>query len=422
MSFFSRFLGGFGVNHEGITANDNEPPPPPGTVSEPSWNPGDPNGVEFEPSEVEARSFGAVLPSPWSGWPAEWNVPSWDFGSKFNELVDIAWTCLDLNASVLSTMPLYRTRNGQVADALPWMSNPDTRLYASWNEFAKQLFWDYMTGEAFVLATDFYSDGTPSRFRVMPPWSVNVELQGGQRVYNIGAADVTNEILHIRYKSSTDCARGIGPLESAGGRMLTAGVLASYVRDLARTGGVPDYTLETDEELSTDDAQDLMHQWVASRVANAPSPPVLDRNVQLKTHMSMSPKDMAMLEVSQFTEARIAVLIGVPPFLVGLPAAGDSLTYSNVSSLFDFHDRASLRPKATSVMAALTNWVLPRGHALELNRDEYSRPAFNERVEAYERLVGMGVMSVDEVRQMERLTGEAPTTAPSALTGGAANE
>ena len=31
-----------------------------------------------------------------------------------------------------------------------------------------------------------------------------------------------------------------------------------------------------------------------------------------------------MLEIAQFTEARIAVLLGVPPFLVGLPSGGST--------------------------------------------------------------------------------------------------
>ena len=75
----------------------------------------------------------------------------------------------------------------------------------------------------------------------------------------------------------------------------------------------------------------------------------------------------------------------------------DSLTYSNITSLFDFHDRASLRPKATDVMAALSWWALPRGQAAELNRDEYTRPAFNERADAG-KLTTAGIVSADEVR------------------------
>ena len=130
--------------------------------------------------------------------------------------------------------------------------------------------------------------------------------------------------------------------------------------------------------------------------------------------MTMSPKDMAMLEIAQFTEARIAVLLGVPPYLMALPSGGDSMTYSNVSSLFDFHDRSSLRPKAAAVMAALSDWALPGPQKAELNRDEYSRPAFNERAVAWVQLVGAGIMSVDEVRAAERLEGEAPA-APAAL-------
>ena len=63
---------------------------------------------------------------------------------------------------------------------------------------------------------------------------------------------------------------------------------------------------------------------------------------------------MALLELAQFTDARIAVLLGVPPFLVGLPTGGDSLTYSTTVQLLDYHWRAGLRPKATAVMAGLS--------------------------------------------------------------------
>lgn len=418
MGFWTDLLA-WGRSPAGITPNAN-----PGTsVGEPDWNPGDPDGVDLTSFEepVEARSLPRVLPSPWSGWPAEWNVPNWDFGSKLNELVDVAWTCLDLNASVLSSMPVYRTRSGAVIEPTTWMANPDPMVYTSWHEFAKQLFWDYQTGEAFVMSMARFSDGFPMVFRVVPPWLMHVEVKGGAREYRLGGPAgpvVTDDILHIRYKSTTDGARGIGPLESAGARMLTAGVLAKYVREVVSTGGVPHYWLQTDQELDEDEAQDLLQQWVASRATNLGAPPVFDNGVSLGSTQAMSPKDMAMLEISQFTEARIAVMLGVPPVLVGLPS-GDSMTYSNVTSLFDFHDRASLRTKASPVMAALSGWSLPRGQMAELNRDEYTRPAFNERAEAWVKLVEAGIVSVDEVRTAERFTGEAPTTAPmTALTGG----
>jgi phage portal protein BeeE len=77
------------------------------------------------------------------------------------------------------------------------------------------------------------------------------------------------------------------------------------------------------------------------------------------------------------------------------------------------------------VMSALSGWALPRGQSVELNRDEYSRPALKERAEAYEKLVALGALSSQEVRVMERLIdADVPNddgedlVAAEALTGG----
>jgi HK97 family phage portal protein len=401
----------------GGTPNANGAP-----VGPPPADAGDPNGFEFDTTPTFTRALPFPQPSGWAGWPAEWNVPSWDFASRYNELVDVAWACLDLNSSVLSSMPVYRTRQGVVIPPTTWMANPDPTIYTSWHEFAKQLFWDYQLGEAFVLPVARGFDGYPLTFRVLPPWMVHVEMKGGVRRYNLGGSagpDITDEVLHIRYKSTTDGAHGVGPLEAAGGRMLTAGVLAKYVREIATTGGVPYYTLETDQELEDGDAQDILNAWVTNRAANPGAPPVLDSNLKLKTHMAMAPRDMAMMELSEFNEARIAVLLGVPPFLVGLSSGTNSMTYSNVSQVFEFHDRASLKTKASNVMAALSWWALPALQHAELNRDEYTRPSFEVRATAWTQLIAAGVMSVEEVRMAERLSGPAPA---QAITGGVANE
>ena len=349
------------------TAGDIPNPNPPSSVG-PASDAGDPHGVEFEEAPAtEARGLPVFHPSPWAGWPAEWST-QWDMTSRFNQLVDVAWTCLDVNSSVLSTMPVYRTRNGQIMAPESWMTNPDPTIYSDWTEFAKQLFWDFQLGEAFVLPMSHFSDGFPMRFRVIPPWAIHVEMgtgeASGSRVYRLGGEfgpDVTQEILHIRYKSSSDSPRGIGPLEQAGGRMVTAGVIARYIREFAETGGVVLRTLETEESLDPDEAQDLQTQYMAARVPAASAPPVLDGGVKLVDHQSVNPKDAAMVELGQFTESRIAVMLGVPPFLVGLPSGGDSMTYANTSNLFDYHDRSRLNTLRVRVMSALSYWALPSG-------------------------------------------------------------
>lgn len=361
----------------------------------------------------------SLVPSPWPGWPASWGDPSWDGSQKFANLVGTAWDCLDLNATVLSTMPAYRVQRGRIVGPASWMVNPDPEMYTDWSEFAGELFWDFLLGEAFVFAAETDFNGYPSRMRVIPPWIVQPEwednLVGSRRRYRIGGLDVTDQILHIRYKSRSDLLRGIGPLEHAGARLVAASVLERYVAEVVQTGGRPIYWLEVQRRLNKTEADDLLDQWVESRARNLGKPAVVSGGAKLG-HMEMpSAKDMALVELAQFTESRIAVKLGVPPFLVGLPSGGDSMTYSNVSSLFDFHDRASLRPKATRVMSALSNWALPRGSQIELNRDEYTRPDPKTRSEYYTNLHSIQAISPREVRTMERLHGD---IAAGALSGG----
>jgi|KBSSwiS6_1023812.scaffolds.fasta_scaffold00625_12 HK97 family phage portal protein len=413
-----------GVNHSGEIANAN-PPATPSTVGAGEAS-GDPNGVEIVGPDVEARSLPAFYPSPWNGWPSSWSTPNWDGESRFNELIDVAWTCMDKNASVLSTLPVFKTRGGKVMSPSSWMINPDPSIYSSWEEFANQLFWDVQLGEAFIVAMSRFSDDYPMRFRVIPGWAFHVEMVGGVRRYKLGGEtgiDVTEDVLHIRYKSTTDSAHGVGPLEVAGGRMLTAGLIAKYVREMAATGGVPTRTIEAADALTPDEAQRLMDAYMTARVQNATAPPVFDNGATLKDHPAVSPKEMAMHELEQFNEARIAVLLGVPPFLVGLPSGGDSMTYSNVSTLFDYHDRQKLRSLAVKVMSALSYWALPLGQQVEINRDEYSRPPFDQRAEAWSKLIASGVITPEDVAVYENFQGAAPglptvTEPMDAITGG----
>jgi HK97 family phage portal protein len=373
----------------------------------PTYRPGDPNQAVFEdaPGPVQQR-MAAVVTSPWDGWPAQWATPAWGTSSStLEQLTDVAWAALDLNASVLSAMPVYRTRNGRVLPPTTWMTNPDPDIYTDWSEFAKQLFWDYQgIGEAFVLAMARAADGWPYTLRVVPPPLVTAEMDGGRRIYKIGSLDVTDEILHIRYKSTTDTARGIGPLESGRARLVQLSVLARYAAEIT-DGAIPKYVLTTEQYLDPKQASNLLEQWWQSRMQNlgeAWKPAVLSGGVKAQP-LQLNPQEMALPEQTGYNEARVAVLLGVPPFLLGLPT-NDSMTYSNVSQVFDFHDRRYLKTAATRVMAALSGWALPRGQSVELNRDEYSRPALAERAEAYTKLMAAGALSSAEIRVMERLT------------------
>jgi HK97 family phage portal protein len=383
--------------------NDNTPAEAaPGTVGPPSAVPGDPHGLTIE-GQAGGGLPPRIVPSAWSGWPDGWAPPYW--GTDLEGLTDTAWLCLDLNSSLLATMPPYLVGAAPSIDA-SWTINPDPDIYTSWEDFAKQLFWDYQMGEAFVLPTARYATGYPARFHVVPPWMVAVDYGPGvgERTYMMGALDVTDQILHIRYKATVHDLHGHGPLEIGAARLVADQMLIGYAQGFISSGAVPVSILSHPEKLTGAQATQLQTDWVAARQSTMGEPAVLSGGV---THESavrrISPKDMALIDLQHLTESRIAVLLGVPPYLAGLPSGADpSLVYTNASGLFDYHWRAGLRPKAQAVMAALSQWALPRGAAIELNRDAYVEADPYQRAQTYQILYTIGALSIDEIRAAER--------------------
>ena len=367
--------------------------------------PGDPNGVVVDPTEpaFSPPAPPRVLVQPWSGWPADWSTPAWN--GHYQRLLDTVWLCQDINTGILSTMPPYLTGSAPSLDA-EWLRNPDPDVYASWEEFARVLWWDFCLGEAFLLATARYATGLPARFHVVPPWMVNAEMRDGFRVYSIGDRDVTSDIMHLRYTSQAGDAHGHGPLEAGATRLLAAETLARYAAGIASSGGVPPSILTHPDELDAAQSAELKAQWIQARLSNLGEPAVLSGGVTW-TPTTVNPTEMALIDLLQFNESRIALMMGVPPHLIGLPSGGDAMTYSNTTSLYEFHWRAMLAPRATRVCADLSGWLLPRGTGLALNHDSYTAPDPQVRatIEAtYNQIqdtLGNPVLSVEEIRKIE---------------------
>ena len=65
-------------------------------------------------------------------------------------------------------------------------------------------------------------------------------------------------------------------------------------------------------------------------------------------------------------------------------------------------------------MEAMSQWVLPRGQEIELNRDDYTRLSLDKRANAYKTMVEIGVLDANDIRGMERYLGQ---NSAQALTG-----
>jgi HK97 family phage portal protein len=397
----------------GVAPNPN---PPVGSVGPNVPVAGDPSA-----QDEAAGGFGAThvmypeaFPPPqaqaWAGWPSEWAVPWNNAGGVVGGVDavnnDVVWACIDTNATAVADMPPYVLSGGIRQPNPSWMANPEPQVYTHWGEFMRQCWWSYQAvGEVFIAPTSRFADSTgpfPRTFLMLAPWLVTVDLVDGQRRYGVGSEDLTGDILHIRYVSWPGDARGHGPLEAAGARLLAARVLSRYGADLAANGGIPWAVLRHKFKLTEDQAQSLKSQWISSARSRMGAPAILDQDMEL-TPLNVTPKDMALNELQQFAEARVCVLLGVPPFLVGLPTGADSMTYTNGTAVYDFHYRRTLKPGSNYIMGALSQWALPRGTDIKLDAASYIRPGDVERAQYYQIMTEIGAMDVGEVRAAESL-------------------
>lgn len=364
---------------------------------------------------------GLSVPDPvtWPGWPStEWG---WDTAWAGTDTVlgrsSIVFACVDLACRSLASMPLqHLDADARPADVRPWMRNPEPARYTAMGHAMREIVSCLLLrGEAFLGAT-VISEGTgrPLRWIVLNPDMVDIEgAHPGEATYTIGSTRLTPgvDLLHVRYESWPGLLHGVSPLQAAAANLSTSSRLEHYTSELA-TGAVPPAVLEVPHQLNAAQADDLRDRWMDARRSGGAAPAILSGGANFRP-LTLSPADMALLELRTFDEQRIAALLGTPPFLVGLPQA-EGLTYASSVQLLDFYWRATLRPMASTIGDALGGWVLPDRHTVVFDADAFNRPGLAERATALAQLVAAGIVTVDEARAQENLPPHDPDTAPPA--------
>jgi phage portal protein BeeE len=264
-----------------------------------------------------------------------------------------------------------------------------------------------MRGNAYIVPTSWYADGYPRTFFVKDPDRVTPRLEGGmRRLYDESGADVTDDgWLHLRYLSVPGEAAGIGPLQGAASGVVSAAALEQYGANLALQGGIPWGTVESDQRISPRQALLARNEYLASRADRTGAPAFLPYGMKLHT-LTLSPRDMALLDMRIFDEQRIAGAFGVNPSMVNLPAP-EGLTYSNRVDLRTEHHIVTLRPTASKIGNAMSSWALPGFVTLKLNASEYVQGSVRDRVETYLPLAtavdpttGRPILSAEELREL----------------------
>ncbi len=326
----------------------------------------------------------------------------------------IVYRCVRMIAETAASVPLLLYRGEEEIDghALPdLISRPNSIQVGP--EFLEALFGHLLVaGNSYVEAVAI--DGEirelhvlrPDRMKLVPGadgWPESYEYTVSGRSVRLAGDCVpgVRSILHMKLFHAAHDHYGMSPLEAAATAIDLHNTATRWNKALldnsARPSGALVYT-SRDGNLTTEQYERLkseLEQGFQGTV-NAGRPLLLEGGLDWKS-MSLSPKDMDFLEAKNAAAREIALALGVPPMLLGIP--GDN-TYANMAEATRGFWRQTVIPLVGRTSKALSRWLAPAWDPdIELRPDLDAVEALSpEREALWARLDRASFLTLNEKR------------------------
>ena len=236
--------------------------------------------------------------------------------------------------------------------------------------------------------------------RQLPTWELeyNVTFANGD-TRTVGQ----REIFHVMYRS-VDGVTGISPIacqrETIGLTLAAQEHGASTFANGAKPGGV----LSIPGNLSEEAYQRLKTNWQSAYSGeNAGATAILEQGTKFEA-LSMTNADAQFLETRRFQVEDIARIFGIPLFMIQSTEKTTSWG-SGIEQMSMGYVRYTLLPWVRRWEQAIARDLIDdtgeRGLEVRFNLDGLQRGDLNSRYDAYQKGINMGVLSPNEVREME---------------------
>jgi HK97 family phage portal protein len=210
-------------------------------------------------------------------------------------------------------------------------------------------------------------------------------------------------LLHLKLFHPLEDHGGFSPLAAAGAALDLHNAASHWNKRLldnsARPSGALVYQPKEGGNLSADQYERLKRELEEGYAGamNAGRPLLLEGGLDWKS-MGLSPKDMDFMEAKNSAARDIALSLGVPPMLLGIP--GDN-TYANYQEANRAFYRLTVLPLINRTAASLSSWLGPLFDAVLRLEPDLDRIAglSGERDALWSRIGQAGFLSDDEKRQ-----------------------
>lgn len=326
----------------------------------------------------------------------------------------VVYRCVRMISEAAASVPLVLFEGRQQLDAhdlLALLRQPNAMdcapdLFEAWYGFLLTAGNAFM--EAVVVAGRVRELHVlrPDRVKVVPGadgWPQAYEYTaGGDTVRFAQDAEAgVRPILHMALFHPVNDHYGMSPLEAAAFGIDIHNAAGAWNKALldnsARPSGALVYT-SGEGNLTGEQYERLKAELEQSfqGTLNAGRPLLLEGGLDWKS-MGLSPKDMDFIEAKYVAAREIALALGVPPMLLGIP--GDN-TFANYAEANRTFWRQTILPLVTRTAKALSGWLGPAfGEALELRPDLDRIQALNtEREALWERVRKADFLTINEKR------------------------
>lgn len=292
----------------------------------------------------------------------------------------------DLLCSAVASMPIRQysiTWDPATGDEVetelqpePWMYRPDPRTTKT-----HLLAWTVddliFYSRAYWLVTARYSTGFPSQFLRLPAEDVTMEADLWANNIPVGEYQITYQGAVIPNRDVVVFYSPIMSLLDTGSRTVTiAERLDMAAAKFASTPAAFGWLKQTGgEDLTADELQTLANGWESVRDTSAVA--ALNQYVDW-VESKMDPSRLQMLESRQFAALEISRIANIPPYLVGVDAAG--FTYANAQQARQDLYLFGALPYALCIAETLSGeTVTSRGRVVRLDAGRWLHELTNER-------------------------------------------
>ena len=324
------------------------------------------------------------------------------------------YACIKVLSETVSTLPchLYRLSADRMTRTHAYNDILHTLVMRAPNDWqTAQEFWQ-MQVVNLCLRGNSYSyivrgeSGRVVALHPIPVDSVSVHVEAQNRItYNVTIGEkgrqrtevfAPQEILHFK-TMSLDGITGISPISYQGHLLGGAIEQRDHSNSVFANGSTPRGVLQVDGTLSDDAYNNLKESWEGAHGGrgNANRVALLEAGVRFEP-ISMSPGDVQLIETRKLSREEICGIFRVPPHMI---ADLSRATFSNIEEqTLDFY-RSAIYPYIRGFETRM-NYSLLGDSTREFRFEvgELLRGDFAGEVEAYKKLLEIGVMSPNEVR------------------------